>query len=55
MIMTKEQMQIEYDIKEVISNFKPKPYKKVKENLDLAAKKTRRALGVPLRIKKNSK
>jgi len=53
--MTKEQMQIEYDIKDVMLNFKPTPYKKVKKRLDAAARRTRKALGVPLHIGKSSK
>jgi len=52
--MTKNQIQIEYDIKDTIANFKQTPYYKVKKNLDAAARKTRRALGISLRANKKT-
>ena len=52
--MTKNQVQIEYDIKDTIANFKPTPYYKVKKNLDAAAYRTRRALGITLRAPKKT-
>jgi hypothetical protein len=50
--MTKRQIQIEYDIKETMLNFKPTPYSKVKKKLDAISRKTRKALGVSPRVNK---
>ena len=51
-LMTKNQIQIAYDIKDTISRFKPTPYSRVKKKLDAVSRKTRKALGVTLRSKK---
>ena len=52
--MTKKQIQIEYDIKDTVANFKLTPYRIVKKNLDAAARKTRKALGISLRTSKRA-